>query len=66
MPRSRRAIAAAPKLELAVGGTVKGSAGTSVGTLDAYRADSVTIKLTGGKLIAIPPHEHRRSGRWRR
>ncbi len=49
-----KAIAAAPKLELAVGGTVKGSGGTSIGTLDAVSADSVTIKLTDGKLIAIP------------
>lgn len=49
-----KAIAAAPKLELVVGGTVKGSAGTSIGTLDAVSADSVTIKLTDGKLIAIP------------
>ncbi|MES2903834.1 MAG: hypothetical protein V4696_06595 [Pseudomonadota bacterium] len=48
------AIAAAPKLELAVGGTVKGSAGTSIGTLDAVSAESVTIKLSDGKLIAIP------------
>ena len=49
-----RALAAAPKLELAVGGTVKGSAGTSIGTLDAISGDSVTIKLTDGNLIAIP------------
>lgn len=49
-----KAIAAAPMPELAVGGTVKGSAGTSIGTLEVVSADSVTIKLTDGKLIAIP------------
>lgn len=49
-----KALAAAPKLDLVVGGTVKGSAGTSIGTLDAVSADSVTIKLTDGNRIAIP------------
>lgn len=44
----------APKVELKVGGAVKGAGGTNVGTIDAVAADSVTIKLTNGSLIAIP------------
>ena len=49
-----QAQAAAPKAELKVGGNVKGTGGTSVGTIDAVTADSVTIKLASGVSIAIP------------
>lgn len=49
-----QAQAAAPKAELKVGANVKGTGGTSVGTIDAIAADSVTIKLASGVTIAIP------------
>ncbi|HEV2043767.1 MAG TPA: hypothetical protein VGR05_03720 [Sphingomicrobium sp.] len=49
-----QAQATAPKAELKVGGIVKGSGGTTVGTIDAVAADSVTIKLASGVTIAIP------------
>ena len=39
---------------LAVGATVKGSGGASIGTIDAIDAEFATIKLTSGKLIRIP------------
>ncbi|MBA2466944.1 MAG: hypothetical protein H0V46_04985 [Sphingomonas sp.] len=49
-----QAQAAMPKHELKVGATVKGTAGTSVGTIDTLGADSVTIKLASGVKISIP------------
>lgn len=49
-----QAQAAAPKAELKVGGNVKGTGGTSVGTVEAITADSVTVKLASGVTIAIP------------
>jgi len=43
-----------PKPELKVGATVKGTAGASVGTIDAVEADNVTIKLASGLKITVP------------
>ena len=39
---------------VAVGATVKGSAGTPVGTIDALDAEFVTLKLQSGSLIRLP------------
>ncbi|HEV2043974.1 MAG TPA: hypothetical protein VGR05_04770, partial [Sphingomicrobium sp.] len=47
-------LAAAPKAELKVGATVKGTGGASVGTIDAVEAENVTIRLSGGQRISIP------------
>ena len=45
---------AAAAASIAAGATVKGSAGTVVGTIDTLDADSVTIKLQSGSLIRVP------------
>ena len=39
---------------LVVGATVKGSAGATVGTIDAIDTEFATIKLASGKLVRIP------------
>ena len=39
---------------IAAGATVKGSAGSVVGTIDTVDAESVTIKLQSGSLIRVP------------
>lgn len=49
-----KTIAATPQHELKVGATVKGTAGASVGTIDAGTTDNVTIKLASGLKISIP------------
>ena len=45
---------AAAAASIAAGATVKGSAGTVVGTIDTLDADTVTIKLQSGSLIRVP------------
>ena len=40
---------------IAAGATVKGSAGSVVGTIDTVDAESVTIKLQSGSLIRVQP-----------
>ena len=45
---------AAAAASIAAGATVKGSAGTVVGTIDTLDVDSVTIKLQSGSLIRVP------------
>jgi preprotein translocase subunit YajC len=45
---------AAAEASLAVGSSVKGSAGTEVGTIEAIDAEFVTLKLASGKSIRIP------------
>lgn len=49
-----RTLATVARAALKVGATVKGSGGTSVGTIDALEADNVTIRLSGGLKISIP------------
>ena len=49
-----RTLATAPKAELKIGATVKGTGGASVGTIDAVEAENVTIRLSGGQRISIP------------
>lgn len=44
----------ATRAELTVGATVKGKGGSSVGSVDAVDAQSVTIKLSSGQRISIP------------
>lgn len=39
---------------LTVGSTVKGAAGTEVGTIEAIDAETVTIKLSNGKKVQLP------------
>jgi len=45
---------AAAAASIAAGASVKGSAGSVVGTIDAVDAESVTIKLQSGALIRVP------------
>lgn len=45
---------AAANAALVVGGSVKGSGGAEVGTIDAIDGETVTIKLADGKKIQIP------------
>jgi len=45
---------AAAAASIAAGATVKGSAGSVVGTIDTLDAESVTIKLQSGSLIRVP------------
>ena len=45
---------AAAKAAIAAGATVKGSAGTPVGTIDSVADGKVTITLQDGKKIAVP------------
>lgn len=45
---------AAANAAIAAGATVKGSAGTPVGTIDSVADGKVTITLQGGKKIAVP------------
>jgi preprotein translocase subunit YajC len=45
---------AAAAASLAVGATVKGSAGSAVGTIESIDADFVTLKLASGKLVRLP------------
>lgn len=49
-----RTLATVARAALKVGATVKGSGGTSVGTIDAVEAESVTIRLSEGLRISIP------------
>lgn len=49
-----RTLATMPGSGLKVGAMVKGTGGTSVGTIDAVEAESVTIMLSGGLRISIP------------
>ena len=48
-----KAIAAA-NAQIVVGATVKGSAGATVGTIEAVDAEFVTLKLTSGTSIRLP------------
>ena len=45
---------AAANAAIAAGATVKGSAGTPVGTIDSVADGKVTMTLQGGKKIAVP------------
>lgn len=45
---------AAAKASLAVGSTVKGLAGTPIGTIDSIDDQKVLIKLTAGQVIELP------------
>lgn len=36
------------------GATVKGSAGTSIGTIEAVDSETITIKLASGSLVRVP------------
>lgn len=45
---------AAADAAVVAGATVKGTAGTAVGTLDAVDAETATIKLASGKSIRVP------------
>ena len=45
---------AASAASLVPGATVKGAAGTAVGTLDSIDTEFATIKLESGKLVRIP------------
>lgn len=49
-----RTLATIPRAALKIGATVKGTGGTSVGTIDAVEAENVTIRLSGGLRISIP------------
>lgn len=45
---------AAAEASLAVGAPIKGSAGATLGTIDAIDAEFLTLKLTSGKLVRLP------------
>lgn len=45
---------AAAEASLAVGATVKGRAGTPVGTIEAIDGEFVTLKLASGKVVRLP------------
>ena len=49
-----QSLAATAAAALKVGAAVKGTGGTSVGTIDAVEADKVTIRLASGQRISIP------------
>ncbi len=47
-------ILAAAKASLAVGSTVKGLAGTPIGSIESIDDQKVVIKLTGGQVVELP------------
>ena len=49
-----QSLAATAMAALKVGAAVKGTGGTSVGTIDAVEADKVTIRLASGMRISVP------------